>query len=470
MELITDDITEESGKLWGGRFTSKTHPLMERFNASIDVDKRMWQEDIIGSKAYAKGLRKINILTEEEEKLICEGLNTIAAEWYERKFIIKPSVDEDIHTANERRLKELIGSIAGKLHTGRSRNDQVITDTRLWLRKEILLIKSLLTDLIRTFEKRAEEEINVIMAGYTHLQQAQPIRWSHWLMSHAWVLKADAERLSQLFERVNVLTLGCGALAGNPFGIDREFLAQELGCNGVTDNSLDSVGNRDFIIEFLFWSSLTMIHLSRWAEDLIIFNTKEFNFITLSDAFSTGSSLMPHKKNPDGLELVRGKSGRIFGNFAGLMMTCKGLPSSYNKDLQEDKEALFDTVDNLKGILSISTGTLKSLKLNKDKCLAALDSSMLTTDLAHYMVRKGVPFREAHEVAGKAVVLAEEKGVALKSLTLNDLLTLHPVFEHSVENVWNYESSVNQYTSTGGTSKVEVLKQIKKLQTWLSQI
>ncbi|XP_065665105.1 argininosuccinate lyase [Hydra vulgaris] len=467
--MIEDDSVEK-GKLWGGRFTSKVHPDMNRFNSSINIDKRLWEEDLLGSVAYAKGLVKVGLLTEEEGKLICEGLDTVATEWCQDKFILKPSVDEDIHTANERRLKELIGDVAGKLHTGRSRNDQVATDTRLWLRKEILKIKILLIKLIKTFQNRAEKEIDILMAGYTHLQRAQPIRWSQWLMSHAWSFKYDADRLTQLCERVNVSPLGCGALAGNPFGIDREFLADELGCISVTDNSLHSVGNRDFIIEFMFWSSLVMIHFSNWAEDLIIFNTKEFNFITLADAFSTGSSLMPHKKNPDSLELIRGKCGRIFGNFSGLMMTCKGLPSSYNKDLQEDKECLFDTVDKLKEILTISRDTLESLTLNEKKCHESLDSSMLSTDLAYYLVRKGLPFREAHEIAGKAVILAEKKGVALNSLTLNDLATLHGVFDIDIEKVWDYESSVNQYTSTGGTSKIQVSKQIQKLQSWLLQV
>ncbi|XP_066926755.1 argininosuccinate lyase-like [Clytia hemisphaerica] len=457
---------EESKKLWGGRFSGKTDPVMEEFNASINIDKRMWEEDIAGSIAYAKGLEKIQIISNDEKETLIEGLNKVATEWKDNKFVIQPS-DEDIHTANERRLKELIGSVAGKLHTGRSRNDQVATDTRLWLRKQIQVIKDLLLSLIQVFVERSESEIDVIMPGYTHLQRAQPICWSQWLLSHCWALKEDLERLDGLFSRVNSLPLGCGAIAGNPFGIDRQFLAEELGFSSVIQNSLYGTKSRDFVAEFLFWSSLLMNHLSQWSEDLIIYSSKEFGFVTISDAYSTGSSLMPQKKNPDSLELIRGKSGRLFGNFSGFMMTLKGLPSTYNKDLQEDKEALFDTVDSLKGIIQVATGTLGTLTLNADKCLAALSPEMLSTDVAYYLVRKGMPFREAHAVAGSVVQLAEQKKIEVSELSLDDMKSINNLFYVDYKDIWNYDVSVNQYTSIGGTSKNVILSQIESLKKFL---
>jgi len=458
--------TEGSGKLWGGRFSGETDPVMEKFNASITFDRLMWEEDIFGSQVYAAGLEKVGILKPEERLLINNNLAIIAEEWRESKFILKPS-DEDIHTANERRLKELIGDVAGKLHTGRSRNDQSATDTRLWLLKEAKIIQSILTYFIDVFVERASSEIDILMPGYTHLQRAQPIRWSHWLLSHGWSLKADSDRLNEIMVRINQLPLGSGALAGNPFGIDREFLAEKLNCDGVVENSLFATSGRDHVAEFLFWATLTTSHLSKWAEDLIIYNTKEFKFVTLSDAYSTGSSLMPQKKNPDSLELIRGKSGRVFGNLAGFMTVLKGLPSTYNKDLQEDKEALIDTVDTLKGVLQVAAGTLKTLTINEENCYKALSPAMLSTDVAYYLVRKGVPFREGHGLAGCCVQLAEKKGVLLTELTADDLKTVSPLFEKDVEKIWNYENSVDQYTSTGGTSRVAVLKQIEELRKWL---
>jgi len=352
--------SEEGSKLWGGRFSGKVDPEMDKFNASIGFDKRMWKEDIIGSQAYVKAIEKVGLVDNEEMKEILSGLEKVKEEWSKGEFAIHPS-DEDVHTANERRLKEIIGSVGGKLHTGRSRNDQAQVDARLWLKNEIKTLHSLLVDLIKAFITRAKVEIDVLMPGYTHMQRAQPIRWSHWLLSYSWALKRDADRLDELRKRVDVNPLGSGAIAGNPFNVDRQFLAKELNFSSVTANSMDAVGDRDYIIEFLFWASLLSTHLSRWAEDLILYSTKEFGFVSLSDAYSTGSSLMPQKKNADSLELIRGKAGRIFGRFAGMQMTLKGIPSSYNKDLQEDKEPLFDVCDTLQGLLKVSTGTLITL-------------------------------------------------------------------------------------------------------------
>ena len=457
-----------SSKLWGGRFSGATDPLMEQFNASITFDKRMWLADILGSQAYAAALAKAGIITQAEAARLVEGLDQVAGEWRQGRFQIQAG-DEDIHTANERRLGELIGPVAGKLHTGRSRNDQVATDTRLWLRSAIDILTEHLNELIEALVVRAEAEIDLLMPGYTHLQRAQPVRWSHWLLSHAWAWHRDAQRLADVRGRVNVLPLGSGALAGNPFAIDRDFLAQELGFQAITPNSLDGVSDRDFVAEFLFWASLTSIHLSRLAEDLVLFASAEFGFVTLADAYSTGSSLMPQKKNPDAMELLRGKSGRVVGDLMGLLMTLKGLPSTYNKDLQEDKEPLFDAVDTLSGTLQIATGVIATLTPRPDRLAAALSPDMLATDLADYLVRAGVPFRETHHVAGAAVRLAEERACRLSELTAADLHTLHPAFGPDVTHVWDYERSVESRDVAGGTSRRAVTAQIEDLRGWLVQ-
>ncbi|OZJ03336.1 putative argininosuccinate lyase [Bifiguratus adelaidae] len=454
-------------RLWGGRFTGKTDPLMEEFNASISYDCKMYDADCIGSMAYAKALAKAGIITQEEADTLVDGLGKVQQEWANKTFKLAPG-DEDIHTANERRLGELVGSVAGKLHTGRSRNDQVATDMRMWTREEVSKISAILKELIAVCVKRAENEVDVLMPGYTHLQRAQPIRWSHLLLSYALSWQNDAIRLEQYLERLNVLPLGCGALAGNPFTLDREYLAQQLGFSDIIPNSLSAVSDRDFVAEFLFWTSLTMSHVSRFAEDLIIYSTAEFGFVKLADAYSTGSSLMPQKKNPDSLELLRGKSGRVFGDMAGFMMTYKGVPSTYNKDLQEDKEPLFDAVTTISGCLQITTGVLSTLSINAEKMRAALTPDMLATDLAEYLVRKGVPFRETHHIAGAAVKLAEDRQCSMADLSVEDLKTLHAAFEPDVTSIWNPERSVENRTTPGGTSRQNVMTQVEKLKTWLA--
>ena len=456
-----------STKLWGGRFSDALDPLMEEFNASIGFDRRLWQADIHGSQAYAQALARAGLLTANEAEQIVAGLEQVAGEWRAEQFEVKAG-DEDIHTANERRLTELIGPVAGKLHTGRSRNDQVATDLRLWLREELKTSEQALRTLIEVATERAENEIDLLMPGYTHLQPAQPTRWSHWLLGHAWAWQRDAQRLQDLLPRVNLLPLGNGALAGNPFPIDRDWLAQELGFAAPTPNSLDGVSDRDFVAETLFWATMTMLHISRWAEDLIIYSSREFGFVTLADAYSTGSSLMPQKKNPDSLELLRGKAGRVFGDMSGLLMTLKGLPSTYNKDLQEDKEPLFDAMDTLAGALPIAAGALATLTVKRDTMAQALVPEMLATDLAEYLVRKGVPFRETHDLAGEAVALAESGGIALSDLTLTALRSLHPAFDEDVLAIWSYERSVEQRDVRGGSSRRAVREQIDELRRWLS--
>ncbi|RPA98754.1 argininosuccinate lyase [Choiromyces venosus 120613-1] len=438
---------------------------MTTYNESIHYDKRMYTADILGSKAYATSLHQQDIITAHELSELHRGLDLVHAEWASDKFAISPGVDEDIHTANERRLGELIGTgIAGKLHTGRSRNDQVATDTRIWLRDTLDEMEGALVDLLKAHLGRAEADLDAIMPGYTHLQRAQPIRWSHWLMSHAYYFTDDLSRLRQLRARVNRCPLGSGALAGNPFAVDRAFLASELGFDGIIGNSLVGVADRDFVAETMMWGSLFMSHISRWAEDLIIYSTQEFGFVRLADAYSTGSSLMPQKKNPDSLELLRGKSGRVFGQMAGFMYTLKALPSTYNKDLQEDKEPLFDSTRTLLDSIRIATGVLSTLSINREKMLAALTMDMLATDLADYLVRKGVPFRETHHISGAAVSLAEKEGLSgIDKLGLEKLRTLSTEFEEDVVQVFDFERSVEMRCAAGGTAKACVVAQIEEV-------
>ncbi|XP_027129517.1 argininosuccinate lyase [Larimichthys crocea] len=456
----------EGAKLWGGRFVGDTDPIMEKFNASMAYDQRMWDADIRGSKAYVKALEKAKLVTTDEMNQILTGLDQISEEWSRGVFVIKPG-DEDIHTANERRLKELIGAPAGKLHTGRSRNDQVVTDMRLWLRDAISTLTGNALQLITTMVERAAVEIDVLFPGYTHMQRAQPIRWSHWILSHAVALSRDVDQLQEIKKRVNVLPLGSGAIAGTPFDIDRELLRKDLGFDDISLNSMDATGQRDFVAEFLFWASLCLTHLSKMAEDLMLYSTKEFSFIALSDAYR--SVLMPQKKNADSLELIRSKAGRVFGRCAGFMMTLKGLPSTYNKDLQEDKEAMFDCYDTAHAVLQVTTGVMSTLKINQSVMEAALSPDMLATDLAYYLVRKGVPFREAHGLSGKAVFTAESKSIALNELTVEDLTAVSPQFESDVSSVWDYRSSVEQYSAPGGTAKSSVAAQVEHLRNWLKK-
>lgn len=389
-----------SNKLWGGRFTGKTDPIMEKFNNSINYDKIMWKEDIFGSQQYAKALSRCGIITSEEAELIYNGLEKVKLEWENNSFDLISS-DEDIHTANERRLTELIGKVGGKLHTGRSRNDQVATDVRLWLRNSCKSLQKQLIDVILTSCAQADKYIDVLQAGFTHLQPAQVIRYSHWLMSYVIPLLRDLERLTQLSERINISPLGSGALAGHAFGIDRKSLAKDLEFTDISLNSLDATSDRDFVVETMNWASLLMVHLSQFAEDLIILNMQQC--FKMSDAYCTGSSLMPQKKNPDALELLRGKTGRVIGNATGFLCTLKGLPRAYNKDLQEDKEPLFDTISTVNDCLLILLGVVSTMEPVEAKLRQKLVPEMLATDIAEYLVRKGMPFRETHHIAGKEI-------------------------------------------------------------------
>jgi argininosuccinate lyase len=454
--------------LWGGRFKTATDELLRQFGDSIAFDQRLYAADVRGNIVYAAELARSGLITGEECNQLLRGLEQVKAEFDAGTFQIQPG-DEDIHTAVERRLGELIGPVAGKLHTGRSRNDQVATDLRLYLLDEIAGLRESLTDVQAAIIEKAEANLDIIMPGYTHVQQAQPVLFSHWLMSFFWKLQRDGERLADLTKRVRSCPLGAGALAGNPFGLDRQALAACLGFTTVAQNSIDAVSDRDFVVEFLAWAALVQIHLSQLAEDVIMWASREFGFVEVAEAYSTGSSIMPQKKNPDSLELMRGKTGRVIGHLTGLLATLKGLPSSYDKDLQEDKEALFDVIDTLKMELPIAAGVIRTLKVNAERMAAALDDGLLATDLADYLVRKGVPFRESHHVAGQVVRQAEKLRVSLRKLGLEEYRAIHPSFTEDVYGVFSFRHSVEARDTEGGTAPSAVRAQIKQAKALIAQ-
>jgi argininosuccinate lyase len=449
-------------ELWGGRFSGATSALMRQFNDSIYFDIRLWPADLDGSMAYARALARAGVITDDEVDVLQDGLAEIRVEFGQNRFELKAG-DEDIHSAVERRLGELVGPVAGKLHTGRSRNDQVATDTRLWLKHRIAELRQHLESLQRAILVRAEEHLDVIMPGYTHLQQAQPVRFSHWLLSYGWMIQRDKERLDDLTRRVDVLPLGSGALAGNPLGLDRRYLAAELGFSAISANSMDAVGDRDYVLEFLSWAAILQVHLSRLAEDLIIYSSREFGFVELDDAYTTGSSLMPQKKNPDSLELIRGKTGRVVGSLTGLLTTLKGQPATYNKDSQEDKEPLFDTVDTLSMTLPIMTGVIITLKLDPPAAYEAMDSTMLATELADYLVGKGMPFRQAHHLVGQIVQHALTIGEPLNSIPVAGYRQFSDLFDRDVHEWLTFKRAADRRDSPGGTAEAAVLDQIEKL-------
>ena len=452
--------------LWGGRFKGELDRQAWALNASLSFDQRLAQQDVRGSLAWARALQQARVLSAEECSQICTGLEAVAQEFRQGIFVFQPA-DEDIHTAVERRLGELIGPAAGKLHTGRSRNDQVATDFRLWLLDAVPGVQAALADLQGALLDRAEQDFGMVMPGYTHLQRAQPILLSHWWLAHFWALQRDRDRLGELADRAATLPLGSGALAGAPFAVDRQVLAQELGFARISPNSLDAVADRDFAAEFLFFAALHGVHLSRLAEGVVLFSTAEFGFIELSDAYSTGSSLMPQKKNPDVFELARGKAGTLVGLLTGLLATLKGLPSAYDKDLQEDKQPVFAAHDTLLALLPVLGGALRSLAVRPDRMSAGLDAAMLATDLADYLVRAGVPFRHSHQVAGQAVRLAAEKQQPLDALSLDEFRSLHPAFGPDVYQVFDPQHSAARRDVPGGTAPEAVRAQIVQAKTAL---
>ncbi len=445
--------------MWGGRFSGSIDERMARFNNSYPFDSRLWNEDIRGSQAWARQLAAAGIITPDELEALTQGLQAVWKEFAEGRFQALPS-DEDIHTAVERRLGELAGEVAGKLHTGRSRNDQVATDTRLWTIATIERLCETIRGVQKALIVQAEAAGDALMPGYTHLQRAQPILLAHWLLSHFWPLQRDYERLADCAKRAQVLPLGSGALAGTPLNIDRSALADSLGFLSISPNSLDGVSDRDFVAELLFCAALTGVHLSRLAEDIIIYSTSEFGFVTLDDAYATGSSLMPQKKNPDSMELTRGKSGRLVGNLVGVLTAMKGLPSTYNKDMQEDKEALFDSADTLELTLQVVAGAVETARFNYERMQSALDDAMLATDVADYLVERGVPFREAHKAVGALVRAAETRRVTLSELPFDAYRGVHPTFDEDVLDVFDPARSVASRSVPGATGPDAVREQL----------
>jgi argininosuccinate lyase len=445
--------------MWGGRFSGSLDQRMKLFNDSFPFDRRMWDEDIRGSRAWARQIATTGVITADELATIDAGLEAVRAEFAAGTFEPQPG-DEDIHTAVERRLGELAGGVAGKLHTGRSRNDQVATDIRLWVLGAIARADAALRELQEALLAQADAAGDAIIPGYTHLQRAQPVLLAHWLLAHFWPLQRDRERLADAAKRTAVLPLGSGAIAGTPLAIDREALAADLGLSAISPNSMDATSDRDFIAEFLFCSALIGVHVSRLAEDIVLYSTSEFGFVTLADAYSTGSSLMPQKKNPDSFELLRGKSGRLVGSLITLLVVLKGLPSSYDKDLQEDKEPLFDAADTLELALPVAAGAIATATFHHAKMRAALDEAMLATDLADYLVNRGVPFREAHKVTGVLVREAELKHTTLSGLSFETFRSAHATFDEDVLDMFSFERSVAARNVPGATAPDAVRAQL----------
>lgn len=442
-------------KLWGGRFSESADALAYAYNASLPCDQRLWAVDVRGSLAWVRALARAGVLSADEAAQLDAGLGLVRAELAAGKFVFQPA-DEDIHTAVERRLGELAGAVAGKLHTGRSRNDQVATDFRLWVMEAEARVLGHLRRLQQALLDQAERHTGTLLPGYTHLQRAQPITFAHWLLSHFWALERDGARWEQARTAASVCPLGSAALAGSAYPVDRAALAADLGFARAAENSLDAVSDRDFAAEFLFNAALLGTHLSRLAEALVIYSTAEFGFVTLADAYASGSSLMPQKKNPDVLELTRGKAGTLLGHLTGLLATLKGLPSAYDKDLQEDKPPVFAAFDALDVMLPVVAGALATLSVNADRMAAALDAALLATELADYLVGKGVPFRDAHHLVGQAVRLGP-----LNTLSLEALRSLSPAFEADVEAVWDFSAAVSRRSVLGGTAAASVQAQIQ---------
>ena len=452
-----------SNKMWGGRFAAGPDAIMEAINASIGFDKRMAAQDIAGSRAHAAMLAAQDIISNSDAEAIREGLLTVLSEIEAGEFAFSTAL-EDIHMNVEARLKELIGEPAGRLHTARSRNDQVATDFRLWVRDQLDAVEAGLLALIRALLAQAEEGAGWVMPGFTHLQTAQPVTWGHHMMAYVEMFGRDLGRVRDARARMNESPLGAAALAGTSFPIDRAATAEALGFDRPAANSLDAVSDRDFALEFLGAASICAMHLSRFAEELVIWSSAQFRFVTLSDRFSTGSSIMPQKKNPDAAELIRAKVGRIFGANVALMMVMKGLPLAYSKDMQEDKEQVFDAADNLMLALAAMEGMVRDMSANRAALAAAAGSGFSTaTDLADWLVRVlGLPFREAHHVTGSLVALAEAQGCDLPDLDLDQMKSAHPGITEAVFDVLGVENSVNSRTSYGGTAPEQVRAQIAR--------
>lgn len=459
-------------KQWGGRFQQKTDKLVEEFNASLGFDHRLYYYDIMGSKAHARMLGQTSIISEDEAELIIGGLEKVREDI--EKGRVELSTDlEDIHTAVEKNLVDKIGSVGGKLHTARSRNDQIALDIRLFLRDASAALQDKILIFMESLLEMAHKYKNYIMPGYTHLQRAQPVTLGHHLLAYYFKLKRDYEKLKEGYSRINILPLGSCALAGTSFPIDREFVAEELNFDDISKNSMDAVSERDFLIEFLSTAATLIMHLSRFSEELIIWSTSEFDFIELADSYTTGSSIMPQKKNPDVAELVRGKTGRIYGHLQQLLTTLKGLPLAYNKDLQEDKEGVFDTVDTLNIILDIFPGMLESMSVNREKMLTAARTGFTSaTELANFLVRQGIPFRDAHGIVGKAVLFALKEDVELTEISLSEWKNLFPdkeeLFDEDLFDALDVKTCVEGTISRGGPAPEETQKVAEQEKKWLN--
>ena len=458
-----------SDALWGGRFTKTTDEMVNDFQASISFDRRLYREDIAGSIAHATMLAKTGIITEEDRDDIISGLKDILGQIDRGEFDFSVTL-EDIHLNIEKRLTDAIGAAGGRLHTARSRNDQVALDTHMYVRREIVSIMELIRDLQQALLEAADKYKEVIMPGYTHLQRAQPILFGHHLMAYFSMLSRDFERMEGAYKRADIMPLGAGALAGTTFPIDREFVADALNFDRIYLNSMDAVSDRDYSLEFMSAAAIAMVHLSRISEEICLWVTREFSFIELDDAHCTGSSIMPQKKNPDVSELVRGKTGRVTGHLMALLTVVKGLPLAYNKDLQEDKEGLFDTIDTLKFSLAVYAAIIRGMKVREDVMKKAVTEDFSNaTDLADYLAKKGLPFRQAHAVAGTAVGMAIERGIYLADFTLDELKELSPLFEEDIYEAISPETCVRLRISLGGTGYDSVKMQLAAGVKLLSQ-
>ncbi len=458
----------EGGKAWGGRFKHKTNRLVESFTVSVAVDRRLYAHDIQGSIAHCKTLGKARVLTASETRTIVQGLESVKMEFDRGRFRFTPQ-DEDIHMAIERRLTELIGPLGGKLHTGRSRNDQVALDIRLYLRDELSRLVANLEDFQRVLVAKGKANLTVAMPGYTHLQRAQPVLFAHHLLAYVEMIERDKGRLRDGSVRMNVMPLGSGALAGTNYPIDRRFTAELLGFPSVTQNSLDAVSDRDFVIEIASALSITMMHLSRLSEELILWSSQEFQFVGLPDTFCTGSSMMPQKKNPDVPELVRGKTGRVYGHLVNLLTTLKALPLSYNRDLQEDKPALFDALDTVAASVKVLTELMRRLTVNRDVLKRAVQGGgMLATEVADYLVARGVPFREAHAITGRLVRASLDQGREFTAFSLNELRAFSERIEKGLLARLTVTAAIDRKSQVGGTARTSVERRIKELERMFS--
>ena len=447
-------------QLWGGRFTKETDELVYRFNASVSFDQKFYRQDIRGSMAHVKMLAKQGILTEQEKEQILEGLQGILTDVENGTLQITEKY-EDIHSFVEANLIDRIGDAGKKLHTGRSRNDQVALDMKLYIRDEIAEMDALLKKLLETLLSMMEAHTDTYMPGFTHLQKAQPVTLAHHLGAYFEMFKRDRQRLADITKRMNLCPLGSGALAGTTYPLDREYTAQLLDFDGATLNSMDSVADRDYLIELLSAMSTIMMHLSRFCEEIIIWNSNEYRFVELDDAYSTGSSIMPQKKNPDIAELIRGKTGRVYGALTALLTTMKGLPLAYNKDMQEDKELTFDAIDTVKGCIALFTGMIATMKINKNRMEESAKQGFTNaTDAADYLVNHGVPFRDAHGIVGRLVLTCIEKGIAMDDLTLAEYRAISPVFEEDIYEAISLKTCVEKRQTAGAPSEKAMLQAI----------